>query len=56
MLNNRIDSTEIIKIADAVADEKSIDKNLVLNSMESAIEKAARTRYCLLYTSDAADE
>ena len=30
MLNNRIDSTEIIKIADAVADEKSIDKNLVL--------------------------
>ena len=45
MLNNRIDSTEIIKIADAVADEKSIDKNLVLNSMESAIEKAARTRY-----------
>ena len=45
MLNNRIDSTEIIKIADAVADEKSIDKNLVLNSMETAIEKAARTRY-----------
>ena len=40
MLNNRIDSTEIIKIADAVADEKSIDKNLVLNSMETAIEKA----------------
>ena len=39
MLNNRIDSTEIIKIADAVADEKSIDKNIVLNSMESAIEK-----------------
>ena len=30
---------------DAVADEKSIDKNLVLNSMETAIEKAARTRY-----------
>ena len=29
MLNNRIDSTEIIAIADAVADEKSIDKNLV---------------------------
>ena len=42
MLNNRIDSTEIIKIADAVADEKSIDKNLVLNSMETAIN---RTRY-----------
>ena len=45
MLNNRIDSTELIRIADAVAAEKSIDKDLVLTSMESAIEKAARTRY-----------
>jgi N utilization substance protein A len=45
MLNNRIDSTELIRIADAVADEKSISKELVLTSMESAIEKAAKTRY-----------
>ena len=45
MLNNRIDSTELIRIADAVADEKSISKDLVLTSMESAIEKAAKTRY-----------
>ena len=45
MLNNRIDSTELIRIADAVADEKSISKDLVLSSMESAIEKAAKTRY-----------
>ncbi|MBL60618.1 MAG: transcription termination/antitermination protein NusA [Candidatus Pelagibacter sp.] len=45
MLNNRIDSTELIRIADAVAVEKSIDKDLVLSSMETAIEKAARTRY-----------
>jgi len=45
MLNNRIDSTELIRIADAVADEKSISKDLVLTSMESAIERAARTRY-----------
>ena len=45
MLNNRIDSTELIRIADAVAAEKSIDKELVLSSMETAIEKAARTRY-----------
>ena len=45
MLNNRIDSTELIRIADAVAAEKSIDKDLVLSSMETAIEKAARTRY-----------
>ncbi len=42
MLNNRIDSTELIRIADAVADEKSISKDLVLTSMESAIEKAAK--------------
>ena len=27
MLNNRIDSTELIRIADAVAAEKSIDKD-----------------------------
>ena len=39
MLNNRIDSTELIRIADAVAAEKSIDKDLVLTSMETAIEK-----------------
>ena len=45
MLNNRIDSTELIRIADAIAAEKSIDKDLVLSSMETAIEKAARTRY-----------
>jgi len=45
MLNNRIDSTELIRIAEAVAAEKSIDKDLVLTSMETAIEKAARTRY-----------
>ena len=44
MLNNRIDSTELIRIADAVAAE-IIDKDLVLTSMETAIEKAARTRY-----------
>ena len=42
MLNNRIDSTELIRIADAVADEISISKDLVLTSMESAIEKAAK--------------
>ena len=42
MLNNRIDSTELIRIADAVAAEKSIDKDLVLSSMETAIEKYLR--------------
>ncbi len=45
MLNNRVDTVELIRIVDAVANEKSIDKELVLTSMEEAIEKAARTRY-----------
>ena len=45
MLNNRVDTSELIRIVDAVANEKSIDKELVLSSMEEAIEKAARTRY-----------
>jgi len=45
MLNNRVDTVELIRIVDAVANEKSIDKELVITSMEEAIEKAARTRY-----------
>jgi N utilization substance protein A len=39
MLNNRVDTVELIRIVDAVANEKSIDKELVLTSMEEAIEK-----------------
>jgi len=45
MLNNRVDTIELIRIIDAVANEKSIDKEFVITSMEEAIEKAARTRY-----------
>jgi len=45
MLNNRVDTIELIRIIDAVANEKSIDKEFVISSMEEAIEKAARTRY-----------
>jgi len=45
MLNQRTDKLEIIKIAEAVALEKAIDKELVLSSMESGIEKAAHSRY-----------
>ena len=33
MLNNRVDTVELIRIVDAVANEKSIDKDLVLTSM-----------------------
>ena len=45
MLNRRSDKFELIRIAEAVANEKSIDKELVLSSMELAIQKAAKTRY-----------
>ena len=36
---------ELLQIADAVAREKSIDRQIVLSSMEDAIQKAARSRY-----------
>lgn len=36
---------ELLQIADAVAREKSIDKEVVIEAIEEAIQKAARTRY-----------
>ena len=45
MLNKGIDKLELLRIVDAVANEKSIDKELVINSMESAIQKAALTKF-----------
>lgn len=36
---------ELLQIADLVAREKSIDKEIVLEAMEEAIQKAARSRY-----------
>ena len=45
MLNQRSDKMELLRIAEAVAIEKSIDKEIILNSMETAIQKAARTRF-----------
>ncbi|MCB1382493.1 MAG: transcription termination/antitermination protein NusA, partial [Notoacmeibacter sp.] len=36
---------ELIQIADAVAREKSIDKQIVIQAMADAIGKAARSRY-----------
>ena len=36
---------ELLQIADAVAREKSIDKNIVISAMEEAIQKAAASRY-----------
>ena len=45
MLNQRSDKVELLRIAEAVALEKSIDKELILSSMESAIQKAAKTKF-----------
>tara|TARA_B100000029_G_scaffold501980_1_gene576466 strand:+ start:265 stop:1809 length:1545 start_codon:yes stop_codon:yes gene_type:complete len=45
MLNKRSDKLELLRIAEAVANEKSIDKELVISSMEMAIKKAAKTRF-----------
>jgi N utilization substance protein A len=36
---------ELLQIADAVAREKSIDREVVIAAMEDAIQKAARSRY-----------
>ena len=36
---------ELLQIADAVAREKSIPREVVLQSMEDALQKAARSRY-----------
>lgn len=36
---------ELLQIADAVAREKSIDREIVLLAMADAIQKAARSRY-----------
>ena len=39
MLNRGLDKLELLRIVEAVANEKSIDKELVIGSMESAIQK-----------------
>ena len=51
MLNKRADKLELLRIAEAVALEKAIDKELIINSMETGIAKAAKSKFCLLYTS-----
>ncbi len=45
MLNRGLDKLELLRIAEAVANEKSIDKELVIDSMEHAIQKAALTKF-----------
>ncbi len=45
MLNRRSDKLELLRIAEAVAMEKSIDKELIINSMETGIAKAAKSKF-----------
>ena len=45
MLNRRADRLELLRIAEAVALEKSIDKELIIDSMESGIAKAAKSKF-----------
>ena len=45
MLNRGLDKQELLRIVDSVANEKSIDKELILDSMETAIQKAAYSKF-----------
>tara|TARA_B100001057_G_scaffold9581_1_gene8990 strand:- start:1039 stop:2631 length:1593 start_codon:yes stop_codon:yes gene_type:complete len=45
MLNKRADKQELLRIAEAVALEKSIDKELIISSMETGIAKAAKSKF-----------
>ena len=45
MLNKRADKLELLRIAESVALEKSIDKELIINSMEIGIAKAAKSKF-----------
>ena len=47
MLNQRSDKLELLRIVEAVAAEKSIDREIILSTMESAIQKAAKTKFGL---------
>ena len=45
MLNKRADKLELLRIAEAVALDKSIDKELIISSMETGIAKAAKSKF-----------
>ena len=45
MLNKRADKLELLRIAEAVALEKSIDKEIIIGSMETGIAKAAKSKF-----------
>ena len=45
MLNRGLDKQELLRIVDSVANEKSIDKEIILTSMETAIQRAAHSKF-----------
>ena len=45
MLNRGLDKQELLRVVASVANEKSIDKELILNSMETAIQRAAYSKF-----------
>ena len=45
MLNKRADKLELLRIAESVAMEKAIDKELIIDSMETGIAKAAKSKF-----------
>ena len=45
MLNRGLDKQELLRGVDSVANEKSIDKELILSSMETAIQRAAYSKF-----------
>ena len=45
MLNRGLDKQELLRIVDSVANEKSIDKELILSSMEMSIQRAAHKKF-----------
>ena len=45
MLNKRADKLELLRIAEAVPLEKSIDNELIISSMETGIAKAAKSKF-----------
>jgi N utilization substance protein A len=45
LTSSNLGNTEILQVADAVAREKNIDKDLVLDAMENSVAIAARKKY-----------
>ena len=47
MDTSSVPGIELIQIADVVAREKSIDREVIINAMEEAIQKAWKSKYGL---------